>query len=136
MRRREFITLLGGAAAAGPLAARAQQAGKVYRIGILETIPASQNTANLDALRKGLRALGYIEGQNLSIDYSSADGTAERFPELAGELLRTECRPDRHKGDTGGAGCQERHDHDTGRDGGDWRAPGNWHRCWACAAER
>jgi putative tryptophan/tyrosine transport system substrate-binding protein len=88
MRRREFITLMGVAAAAWPIAARAQQAGKVYRIGILETIPASQNTANLDALRKGLRALGYIEGQNLSIDYSSADGTAERFPELAGELLR------------------------------------------------
>jgi putative ABC transport system substrate-binding protein len=88
MRRREFITLLGGAAVAWPLAARAQQAGKVYRIGILETIPASQNAANLDALRKGLRELGYIEGQNLSIEYSSADGFAERFPELAGELVR------------------------------------------------
>jgi putative ABC transport system substrate-binding protein len=88
MRRREFITVLGGAALAWPLAARAQQAGKVYRIGILETIPASQNAANLDALRKGLRELGYIEGQNLSIEYSSADGFAERFPELAGELVR------------------------------------------------
>jgi putative tryptophan/tyrosine transport system substrate-binding protein len=87
-RRREFITVLGGAALAWPLAARAQQAGKVYRIGILETIPASQNAANLDALRKGLRELGYIEGQNLSIEYSSADGFAERFPELAGELVR------------------------------------------------
>ncbi len=88
MRRREFITLLGGAAVAWPLAAWAQQVGKVYRIGLLETIPASQNTANLDALRKGLRALGYIEGQNLSIEYSSADGIAERFPELAAELVR------------------------------------------------
>jgi putative tryptophan/tyrosine transport system substrate-binding protein len=88
MRRRELITLLGGAAVAWPLAAWAQQVGKVYRIGLLETIPASQNTANLDALRKGLRALGYIEGQNLSIEYSSADGIAERFPELAAELVR------------------------------------------------
>ena len=88
MRRREFITLLGGAGVAWPFAARGQQAGKVYRIGILETIPASQNAANLDALRKGLRELGYIEGQNLSIEYSSADGFAERFPELAGELVR------------------------------------------------
>jgi putative ABC transport system substrate-binding protein len=88
MRRRELITLLGGAAVAWPLAAWAQQVGKVYRIGLLETIPASQNTANLVALRKGLRALGYIEGQNLSIEYSSADGIAERFPELAAELVR------------------------------------------------
>ena len=87
IRRREFIALLAGAVV-WPPAAWAQQGGKVYRIGILETIPASQNTANLDALRKGLRALGYIEGQNLSIEYSSADGIAERFPELAAELVR------------------------------------------------
>ena len=88
MRRREFITLLGGAAAAWPLAARAQQAGKIYRIGILETIPASRNAANLDALRKGLRDLGYVEGRNLIIEYRSADGHAERFPDLASELVR------------------------------------------------
>jgi putative tryptophan/tyrosine transport system substrate-binding protein len=88
MRRREFIALLAAAAVGWPITAWAQQAGKGYRIGILETIPASQNTANLDALRKGLRALGYIEGQNLTIDYRSADGVAERFPELASELVR------------------------------------------------
>src|SRR5262245_27835787 len=88
MRRREFIALLPGAAVWRPITAWAQQAGKGYRIGILETIPASQNAANLDALRKGLRALGYIEGQNLAIDYRSADGVAARFPELANELVR------------------------------------------------
>ena len=88
MRRREFMALLPGAAVGWPITAWAQQAGKGYRIGILETIPATQNTANLDALRKGLRALGYIEGQNLTIDYRSADGVAERFPELASELVR------------------------------------------------
>jgi putative tryptophan/tyrosine transport system substrate-binding protein len=88
VKRREFITLLPGAAVWWPITAWAQQTGKGYRIGILETIPASQNTANLDALRKGLRALGYIEGQNLTIDYRSADGVAERFPELASELVR------------------------------------------------
>jgi putative ABC transport system substrate-binding protein len=71
-----------------PLVARAQQAGKVYRIGILETIPAAQNAANLDALRKGLRDLGYVEGRNLVIEYRSADGRAERFPDLASELVR------------------------------------------------
>lgn len=71
-----------------PLVSRAQQAGKVYRIGILETIPAAQNAANLDGLRKGLRKLGYVEGQNLVIEYRSAEGHAERFPDMASELLR------------------------------------------------
>jgi putative ABC transport system substrate-binding protein len=89
MRRRELITLVGGTAAMWPLAARAQQqVGKVYRIGILETIPSARNTTNLDALRKGLRDLGYVEGQNLVIEYRSADGRAERYPELASELIR------------------------------------------------
>ncbi len=73
---------------AAPRAVRAQQAGKVYRIGILETIPAARNAANLDALRKGLRDLGYVEGRNLVIEYRSADGRAERFPDLAAELVR------------------------------------------------
>jgi putative ABC transport system substrate-binding protein len=71
-----------------PFAARAQQAGKIYRIGILESIPAAQNGANLNALRKGLQQLGYIEGKNLIIEYRSADGQAERFPDLASELVR------------------------------------------------
>jgi len=86
MRRRDFMVLLGGATA-WPLVGRAQQAGKVYRIGILETRPAAQNAANFNALRKGLRDLGYAEGQNLVIEYRSADGRAERFPDLASELV-------------------------------------------------
>jgi putative ABC transport system substrate-binding protein len=73
---------------AAPLAAQGQQVGKVYRIGILEAIPAARNAANLDALRKGLRELGYVEGRNLVIEYRSADGRAERFPDLAAELVR------------------------------------------------
>jgi putative ABC transport system substrate-binding protein len=79
--------LLGGIAAL-PLAASAQQAGKVYRIGILEMVPAVSNATNLDSLRRGLRELGYVEGHNLLIDYRSADGHAERFPQLAAELVR------------------------------------------------
>jgi putative ABC transport system substrate-binding protein len=86
MNRRTFLA--GFAILAAPLAARAQPAGKVYRIGILETIPAARNAANLDALRKGLRDLGYVEGRNLFIEYRSADGRAERFPDLASELVR------------------------------------------------
>jgi len=89
LKRREFITLLGGAAAAWPLAAGAQQpAGKVWRIGMLETVSRPLNAANFAAFQKGLRELGYVEGQNLLIEYHSADGRAERFPDLASELVR------------------------------------------------
>jgi putative tryptophan/tyrosine transport system substrate-binding protein len=87
MRRREFIALLGGAAA-WPIAARAQQGGRLRRIGMLETVPAAANAANFDAFRRGLRELGYVEGQNVTIEYRSADGRAERFPALAAELVR------------------------------------------------
>src|SRR5436190_21118674 len=88
MDRRMFIGGVAGSLLAASLAARAQQGGKIYRIGILEPIPAAQNAANLDALRKGLRELDYVEGRNLVIEYRSADGRAERFPDLASELVR------------------------------------------------
>jgi len=87
MDRRTFIGGIASGLIAAPLPARAQQAGKVYRIGILEAIPAAQNAANLDALRKGLRDLGYVEGRNLILEYRSAEGRAERFPDLASELV-------------------------------------------------
>ena len=88
MDRRAFIGTVAGGFLAAPLRAHAQQAEKVYRIGIVEAIPAAENAANLDALRKGLRDLGYIEGRNLIIEYRSADGRAERFPQLAADLVR------------------------------------------------
>jgi putative ABC transport system substrate-binding protein len=88
MKRREFITLLGGAAVAWPLAARAQQPARIYRIGILETVSLASNTKNIDALRRGLRELGYVENQNYVLEYRSADGDAGRFPALAEELVR------------------------------------------------
>jgi putative ABC transport system substrate-binding protein len=71
-----------------PRAVAALASGRVYRIGILEAVPAAQNAGNLDALRDELRALGYVEGRNLILEYRSADGHAERFPELATELVR------------------------------------------------
>jgi putative tryptophan/tyrosine transport system substrate-binding protein len=86
VRRRDFITLLGGAVVTWPLTARAQQP-KVWRIGMLETISAELNAANLGAFRQGLHALGYVEGQNLVLDYRSADGDAKRFPRLVAELI-------------------------------------------------
>jgi putative tryptophan/tyrosine transport system substrate-binding protein len=88
VKRREFITLVGGAAV-WPLAARAQQqVGKVYRIGILEPAPRALNGDTFDAFRRGLHEFEYIEGQNLVVEYRSADGHNERFPNLATELAR------------------------------------------------
>jgi len=82
-----YILTLALGSLAAPHSAEAQQKGKVYRIGILEAIPAERNAANLDALRKGLQSFGYVEGRNLLIEYRSADGRAERFPGLASELV-------------------------------------------------
>jgi putative ABC transport system substrate-binding protein len=88
MDRRTFSGALAGGLLAAALPAPGQQAGKVYHIGILEPVPAAQNAANLNALRKGLRDLGYVEGRNLVIDYRSANGRAERFRDLAIQLVR------------------------------------------------
>ena len=86
MRRRDLITLVGGAVAVWPLAARAQQPGKVARIGYL-----AANLAALpkqpEAFRQGLRELGWIEGRNIAIDYRDAQGKPERLPALAAELV-------------------------------------------------
>ena len=84
MRRRKFIALLGGAAAAWPLAARAQQA-KVYTIGVL-TLPNPGPL--LEALREGLRDAGYVEGRNLRLEMRSAPGRPDLQLEKAAELVR------------------------------------------------
>jgi putative ABC transport system substrate-binding protein len=73
---------------AAPFPASVQPAGKVYRIGMLEVVSAASNAANFSAFRRGLGELGYLEGHHFVIEYRSADGRAERFPELANELVR------------------------------------------------
>jgi putative ABC transport system substrate-binding protein len=89
MKRREFISLLGSATVASASSARAQQpASKLYRIGMLETVSSALNVASMNAFRKGLQELGYVEGKNYIIEYRSADGLPERFPQLAAELVR------------------------------------------------
>jgi putative ABC transport system substrate-binding protein len=87
MRRREFITLLGGAVA-WPLAARAQQPGKVWRIGFLLSAPRSPTPGFYAAFLHGMRELGYVEGKDFIIEWRSVEGRYERFPELAAELVR------------------------------------------------
>jgi putative ABC transport system substrate-binding protein len=89
LRRREFIALLGGAAAAWPLAARAQQPGnKLPTIGFLgSTTPAAQSQLTAAFLQR-LRELGWIDGRNVAIEYRWAEGRSERFAEFAAELVR------------------------------------------------
>src|SRR5207248_4209915 len=85
-RRREFITLLGGAAAAWPLAARAQQS-KVARIGALY-IGLADAESFKNELQDGLRELGYKEGENIQFEFRSAEGKLDQLPDLASELVR------------------------------------------------
>src|SRR5215510_11878336 len=87
MRRREFITLLGGAAVVWPLAARAQPSGRPARVGILT--PGGELANPLfAAFRQEMRRLGYAEGHNLILEFRSAASDADRLPELAAELVR------------------------------------------------
>jgi ABC-type uncharacterized transport system substrate-binding protein len=88
MDRRAVVTLVGGSILAAPLAAEAQQAGKrVPRIGYLDGgfLPAN---SGIEALRQGLRELGYVEGQDIAFEWRSAEGKADRLPGLAAELVR------------------------------------------------
>jgi putative tryptophan/tyrosine transport system substrate-binding protein len=85
VKRRDFVILLGGgAAAAWPLAARAQQARKIPRIGVLWPNPP----ATFDFMRQGLKDFGYVEGQNISFEFRWAEGKLDQLPELAAELVR------------------------------------------------
>src|SRR5260370_38764931 len=83
--RRKFLATLGGAAAAWPLAARAQRPGKIPRIGIIDDSP------HWNAFRHGLRDLGYLEGGNIAFDYAYGDGVPER-------LVRAPAAPVRRPG--------------------------------------
>ena len=86
--RREFITLVGGAAVAQPLAARAQPTGKLPIIGFLGTNTASAQRQWTDAFLQRLRELGWIEGRTIAIEYRWADGRLERSAEIVAELVR------------------------------------------------
>jgi ABC-type uncharacterized transport system substrate-binding protein len=87
LKRREFITLLGGVAAAWPLAARAQKPEKIARIGYLSAANPRSMPA-FQAFEQRLRELGYIEGRNIVIEYRNAEGEVDRLPDLAADLVR------------------------------------------------
>jgi putative ABC transport system substrate-binding protein len=88
MRRRDFISLVGGAAAAWPLAARAQQAGKLPTIGFLDGATPSVESQRVAAFVQRLRELAWVDGRNVAIEYRWAEGRPERVSEIAAEFVR------------------------------------------------
>src|SRR5262245_33619958 len=87
-RRREFITLLGGAAAAWPLAARSQQPARLPTIGFMGASTPAAQSHMVAALVQRLRELGWIEGRTIAIEYRWAEGRDERYSEIAAEFVR------------------------------------------------
>ncbi len=90
MERRTFMALVSGGLLGAPLAAAAEQPGKVFRIGILSNVPVNDPQGALlwGAFIQGLRELGYVEGQNITIEHRSSEGKYERLPGLAADLVR------------------------------------------------
>src|SRR5262244_529392 len=88
MRRREFITLLGGTATAWPLAARAQQPAKLPIIGHLRSSSPATLPSLITAFRQGVHESGYVEGKSVAIEYRWAEDQYDRLPDLAADLVR------------------------------------------------
>src|SRR6516164_9635766 len=91
LKRRTFITLLGGAAAAWPIAARAQQP-KMPVVGFFRSTPSSGFAHLVDELRQGLKETGFVEGQNVAIEQRWADNQLDRFPALVADLVRGQAK--------------------------------------------
>ena len=87
MDRRKLVCVIAGGMLAAPFASFAQTQAKVWRIGVLETTPATMNAANLDAFRQGLKELGYIEGRNVVTEYRTADNVDAKRVALLKEAV-------------------------------------------------
>jgi putative ABC transport system substrate-binding protein len=88
MRRRKFITLFGGTALAWPLAARAQELGRIYRLGVLSFNPRTRTVPYYDAMFNELRRLGFAEGQNLTVEWHQFGPRPDLLPEFAADLVK------------------------------------------------
>ena len=112
---------------AEPHAGETQHTGKVYRIGVLEVVSESSNRTNVNAFQQGLKELGYIEGRNFAIEYRSADGRAERFPELARELVGLKVDVFLTRGTPAALVAKRATESNSNRDGVEWRSAQHWH---------
>ena len=109
MRRREFIEIVTALAATWPLAAHAQPTNKIARIGFLGSATAAGSAQSVRALREGLKALGYVEGKNIVIEFRWAEGKYERLPELVADLDPTPSRRSGNSRNSRNPGCKEDH---------------------------
>ena len=121
MRRREFITLLGGAAASWPIAARAQQATKQTIASECSFRHRQRRTPQISMPSGNVYKLGYVEGRNLVIDYRSAEGQPDRFPVLAAELVNLKADLIMTRGTPAALAAKSAHPYDPGGHGSDWR---------------